>query len=65
MAEQIPLPAKAHSGLPAVSIDDGALLKFSREINMRLKDFEQRFVKPRQHPRIIFGQARGTSRRPR
>lgn len=65
MAEQLPLPAPPHPALPPLPISDGALLKFSREMNLRLQAFDQRFAAPRVHPRLIFGHARGASRKPR
>ena len=51
--------------MPPLEFSDGALLKFSREMRVQLKDLEARFVVPRQHPRLFFGEARGASRRPR
>lgn len=65
MSDQIPLPAGAYRSLPPVTVDDGALLRFSREMRVQLKDLETRFVVPREHPRLFFGEARGPSRRPR
>jgi hypothetical protein len=65
MAEQLPLPAPPESILPPLALSDGALLEFSREINVQLKAFDKRFATPRVHPRLTFGQARGPSRRPR
>lgn len=67
MSEQLPIPAPvgANRCLPPLPIDDGALLKFSRELNLQLHDFEQRFVQPRRHPRLVFGHARQASRKPR
>jgi hypothetical protein len=65
MSEQIPLPAKSDFGLPQVAIDGQALARFTIEMLIQLRDFEERFVQPRQHPRIDFGQARGANRQPR
>jgi hypothetical protein len=65
MSDQIPLPAGAYRSLPPLELSDGALLKFSREMRVQLKDLEARFVVPRQHPRLSFGESRGASRRPR
>ena len=65
MSDQIPLPAGASRSLPPLPIDDGALLKFDREMKVRLVEFEQQFVVPREHPRLFFGAARQASRRPR
>ena len=65
MSDQIPLPAGASRNLPPLPIDDGALLKFDREMKARLVEFEQRFVVPREHPRLFLGVARQASRRPR
>ena len=65
MSDQIPLPAKVYPGLPEVPISDCALAKFTIEMIGRLHDLEQRFVEPRQHPRLSFGESRGASRRPR
>ena len=65
MSDQIPLPAGAYRSLPPVTIDDGALLRFSREMHVQLKDFETRFVIPREHPRLFLGMTRQASRRPR
>jgi hypothetical protein len=46
-------------------INDRALAKFTIDMITRLHDLEQRFYVPRQHPRMIFGESRGASRRPR
>ena len=65
MAEQIPLPARVYPGLPELSISDRALARFTIDMAGQLHDFEQRFFEPRVHPRMLFGEARGASRRPR
>ncbi len=65
MSDQIPIPAKAYSGLPDVPIDARALAKFTIEMVARLHDLEQRFAERRQHPRLNFGESRRASRRPR
>ena len=65
MSDQIPLPAGAYRSLPPVTIDDGALLKFGREMHVQLRDLEARFVVPRVNPRPFLGVARQASRRPR
>jgi hypothetical protein len=65
MSDQIPLPAKVYPGLPEMPIDDRALAKFTIDMITRLHDLEQRFYVPRQHPRMVFGESRGASRRPR
>jgi len=65
MSDQIPLPAGAYRSLPPVTFDDGALLKFGREIHAQLKDLEAKFVVPRVNPRPFLGVARQASRRPR
>jgi hypothetical protein len=65
MAEQLPLPAPPESSLPPLALSDGALLEFNREMSVQLKAFDRRFATPRVHPRLVFGEARGASRRPR
>jgi hypothetical protein len=65
MSEQIPVSAKRDFGLPQVAIDGQALARFTIEMLIQLRDFEERFTQPRQHPRIAFGHARGANRSPR
>lgn len=65
MSEQLPLPAKTSTSLPPLLISDGALLIFSRGLNAQLADFEQRFVQPRRHPRLVFAHSRSKPRKPR
>jgi hypothetical protein len=65
MSDQIPLPAGAYRSLPPVTFDDGALLKFDREMHVQLRDLEAKFVVPRVNPRPFLGVARQASRRPR
>ncbi|MBL9165183.1 MAG: hypothetical protein JNL18_20825 [Planctomycetaceae bacterium] len=65
MSDQIPLPAGAYRSLPPVTFDDGALLKFGREIHVQLRDLEAKFVVPRVHPKAFLGVARQAPRRPR
>ena len=65
MSDQIPLPAGANLTLPRYSIDDGALLKFGKEINGQLKDLETRFFVPRTNPRAFMGVSRKAPRKPR
>jgi hypothetical protein len=65
MSEQVLLPSKAYRGLPPLPVDGEALARFTIEMAVRLHELEQRFVTPRQHPRILFGESRGASRRPR
>jgi hypothetical protein len=65
MSDQLPTTTKSYPGLPAVAIDDRALAKFTIEMVGRLHELEERFLEPRQHPRLIFGEPRQASRRPR
>jgi hypothetical protein len=65
MSDQIPLPAGAYRSLPPVTIDDGALLKFGREMHVQLRDLEAKFMVRRVNPRPFLGVARQASRRPR
>ena len=65
MSDQLPTTTKPYPGLPQVAIDDRALAKFTIDMVGRLHELEQRFVEPRQHPRLSFGAARQSSRRPR
>ena len=65
MSEQIPLPAKSDFGLPQLAFDGQALARFTIEMALQLRDFEERFAEPRMHPRLDFAQARGANRRPR
>jgi hypothetical protein len=65
MSDQLPTTTKPYPGLPAVAIDDRALAIFTIQMVGRLHELEERFVEPRQHPRLTFAQSRGASRRPR
>jgi hypothetical protein len=65
MSDQLPTTTKPYPGLPPVAIDDRALAKFTIDMVGRLQELEERFVEPRQHPRLTFAHARGASRRPR
>jgi hypothetical protein len=65
MSDQIPLPTGAYRTLPPFSIDDGALLKFGREMNGQLQELETRFFVPRTNPRPFLGVSRQAPRKPR
>jgi hypothetical protein len=65
MAEQLPLPAAPSNQLPPLAISDGALLKFSREMNTQLVSFIRQFAEPRRHPRVDFQLSRFAPRKPR
>jgi hypothetical protein len=65
MSKPIPLPTGIYPGFAPLAIDGMALARFSIEMSMRLHELEQRFVTPRKHPRMIFGQSRKAPRRPR
>lgn len=65
MSDQIPTTTQFYSGWPELAIDERALAKFSLELSARLDEMEHRFAEPRRNPRLIFGEARAVSRRPR
>lgn len=64
MSDQIPVPA-VHAALPPVEISGAALVQLTIEMAAKLRDFETRFAERRKHPRVLTGQMRGASRRPR
>jgi hypothetical protein len=65
MSNPIPLPTGVYPGFAPLAIDGIALARFSIDMSMQLHELEQRFVTPRKHPRLIFGQSRKAPRRPR
>jgi hypothetical protein len=65
MSNPISLPTGVYPGFAPLAIDGIALARFSIDMSMQLHELEQRFVTPRKHPRLIFGQSRKAPRRPR
>jgi hypothetical protein len=51
MSDQL-IPAEVYPILPPVAVNEDALLRFNDEMDRRLRDFDGRFFKPRQHPRL-------------
>ena len=45
-----PLPTTPYPPLPPVAVNGDALLRFTQEIELRLRELETRFFRPRQHP---------------
>lgn len=50
MSDQL-IPAEVFPILPPVAVNEDALLRFNDEMDRRLRDFHERFFKPRRHPR--------------
>lgn len=65
MAGNLPLPAGSHPPLPAVTIRVEALREFAASLDQRLKELEERFGRPRQHPRLVLRDKWKKPRRPR
>ena len=52
MSEQL-LPTEAYfPALPPVAVNDDAMERFNSEMDRRLREFDERFYTPRQHPTI-------------
>jgi hypothetical protein len=63
MSEFMPTAALPYPALPPVAVNEGALVRFTEQMDRQVAELEARFVVPRQHPRI--GTARHRNQPPR
>ncbi|MBX3434337.1 MAG: hypothetical protein KF847_13520 [Pirellulales bacterium] len=66
MSTPVPPRTEPFDGLPPVALEFGAWLKFNSELNVQLREFEARYVRPRRHAVTRNPQpGRMTPRKPR